>query len=117
MAASSSSMPAKRPRIRLSSSSVFARPGNRFPTSRCRPIDGTGLGAGIRNRGYDSVTIRNGAVQEFDYGVRLQSGANNNLVEGLSLQLNQLAGIEVFDSCEGNQIQGNTLSGNRHGIT
>ena len=29
-------------------------------------IDGIGLGAGIRNDEYPSVTVRNGTVQEFD---------------------------------------------------
>src|SRR5690606_28757168 len=32
-----------------------------------RTVDGVGLGVGIRNNGFDNVTIRNGAVTGFDH--------------------------------------------------
>ena len=44
-------------------------------------IDGKGLGAGIRNDGYDNVTIKNGRVVDFDYGVALNVGTEKNIVE------------------------------------
>ena len=39
-------------------------------------IAGTGLGAGVRNNGHDDVTIRNGALLNFDYGVVLSPGTD-----------------------------------------
>ena len=38
-------------------------------------IDGIGLDAGIVNMGFDSVTITNGTINEFDYGVLLNPGS------------------------------------------
>ena len=50
-------------------------------------IDGKGIGAGIRNDGYDNVTIRNGKVSEFDYGVIAQRRHQRNIVEALTLEI------------------------------
>ena len=58
-------------------------------------FDGKGVGAGIRNDGYDSVTIRNGLVQDFDYGVMLNQGTTRNIVEEMRVQQNQEAGIAL----------------------
>jgi parallel beta-helix repeat protein len=81
-------------------------------------IDGVGLGTGIRNDGYDSVTIENGTVQDFDYGVRLSLGAEFNVVASLTLQNNQVGGIELTDpGTQGNQVHANTLANNGDGIT
>jgi parallel beta-helix repeat protein len=79
-------------------------------------IDGTGLGSGIRNDGYDSVTITNGTVQDFDYGVELLSETERNVLKGLTLERNQLAGIELFDAAEGNEVLANTVKDNGAGI-
>ena len=49
-------------------------------------IDGTGLGVGIVNNGFDSVTITNGIVQEFDFGVQLNDGTATNIVSNMTLQ-------------------------------
>ena len=49
-------------------------------------IDGKGLGAGIRNDGYDDVTIKNGRIVDFDYGVALNVGTERNIVEMLDLR-------------------------------
>ena len=78
-------------------------------------IDGTGLGGGIRNDGHSEVTVRNGTVQEFDYGVQLLPDTTANLVERLSLRLNQVAAVELFD-VSASEIRGNSLEGNGGGI-
>ncbi|HEV2950788.1 MAG TPA: right-handed parallel beta-helix repeat-containing protein, partial [Actinomycetota bacterium] len=56
-------------------------------------IDGKGVGAGIRNDGFDSVTVRNGIVEDFDYGVMLNQGTTLNIVEEMTVQKNQEGGI------------------------
>ena len=80
-------------------------------------IDGVGLGIGIRNDGFDSVTVMNGTVQEFDYGVRLSSGASLNRIAELVVQNNQVTAIELLDQgTYGNQVRDNTVSNNADGI-
>ena len=56
-------------------------------------IDGKGVAAGIRNDGYDNVTIKNGKILEFDWGVMLNPGTEKNIVEQLEIQQSQEAGI------------------------
>src|ERR671915_1794720 len=56
-------------------------------------IDGKGIAAGIRNDGYDNVTIKNGKIVEFDWGVMLNPGTEKNIVEQLDIQQQQEAGI------------------------
>jgi CSLREA domain-containing protein len=58
-----------------------------------KTIDGKSIGAAILNNGYDSVTIKNGVLTDFDYGVMLNNGARLNIVEGVTAQLNQDAAI------------------------
>ena len=82
-------------------------------------IDGTGLGVGIVNNGFDSVTITNGIVQEFDFGVQLNDGTATNIVSNVTLQLNQEAAIHLVDADDGtsgNTIRNNTLLDNALGI-
>lgn len=79
-----------------------------------RTVDGIGLGSGIRNDGYDGVTITNGVLQEFDYGVFL-SGAANGTISSLTLQLNQDVGVWL-DSAGSGLVQGNTVLNNSYGI-
>jgi hypothetical protein len=50
------------------------------------------IAAGIRNDGYDYVTIRT-VRQDFDYDVEPQH--RNNIVEAMTLQNNQEAGIAL----------------------
>ena len=78
-------------------------------------IDGTGLGSGIRNEGYASVNIRNGTVQDFDYGVQLFPETRLNVVEGLILSANQVAAVELFD-VSASEVRGTSLNGNGGGI-
>jgi parallel beta-helix repeat protein len=79
-------------------------------------IDGVGLGSGILNDGYDLVTIKNGTVQQFDYGVQLLPETELNAVERLTLRLNEVAAVELFDVADG-EIRGNTLDQNGGGIS
>lgn len=77
-----------------------------------RTIDGVGLGTGIRNDGHTLVTIRNGRIGDFDYGIELLSETSFNVIENVTFELNQLGGIELFDAWEGNWIRGNTFYNN-----
>jgi parallel beta-helix repeat protein len=97
-------------------------------------IDGIGLGAGIRNDGHASVTVRNGMVRDFDYGVKLPTATGGNVIEYLSLELNQLAGLEISNALpnndlpegtepapesadgQGNQIRSNIIRQNGYGV-
>jgi CSLREA domain-containing protein len=80
-----------------------------------RTIDGIGTGAGILNNGFDSVTITNGFVQEFDFGVQLNSGTTQNIVSSLTAQLNQEAGIALSDA-DGSTVRQMTITENAIGI-
>ena len=78
-------------------------------------IDGTGVGAGVRNNGFASVTVRNGTIQEFEQGVLLGPGTQLSVVEDLTAQNNLVAGIELAGAGSGNQVRDNTLLGNGNG--
>jgi len=82
-------------------------------------IDGTGSGAGILNTGRDNVVIMNGVIQEFDFGVQLGEGTAGNTVSGLTLQLNQEAGVQLLgadDGTTGNTVRDNNLIDNNYGV-
>jgi parallel beta-helix repeat protein len=72
-------------------------------------IQGVGLGTGIRNSGHADVTIRNGSVFNFDYGVVLQSGTLRNAVTNLNLSKNEWAAIQL-ENASGNHIGQNVVS-------
>src|ERR687895_371046 len=71
-------------------------------------IVGAGLGAGIRNDGFDNVTIKNGAVQGFLYGVELNPGTVGNVVAGLNVTGNKAAGVEL-DGATQNQLRSSIM--------
>jgi large repetitive protein len=82
-------------------------------------IDGIGQGVGIRNDGYDSVTITNGTVQQFDIGVALNSGTSRGIVSGITAQLNQEVGLALSDAdngSTGSTVRSNLVAGNSYGI-
>jgi parallel beta-helix repeat protein len=96
-------------------------------------IDGVGLGAGIRNDGHPSATIRNGTVRDFDHGVKLATSTSGNVIEHLTLELDQLAAVEISDAANadlpegsepapesapgrGNRIRSNTIRQSGYGI-
>ena len=78
-------------------------------------IDGIGLGAGVRNEGFAEVTVRNGTIAEFDYGVQLFPETTLNAVEELTLRNIQVAAIELFDT-SASSVRGNILEANAGGI-
>ena len=63
-------------------------------------VDGLGLDAGILNNGHDDVTITNGLVTQFLYGVQLNPGTARNVVHDLRLEVNEEAGIALSDADE-----------------
>jgi parallel beta-helix repeat protein len=79
-------------------------------------VQGTGLGAGVRNPGHHDVTIRNGTVRTFDSGVLL-SGAQRNVVAGISFDQTELGAVHLIGGSSSNHVTGNTaLPGNGEGI-
>jgi parallel beta-helix repeat protein len=87
-------------------------------------IDGVGLDSGVLNPGFDNVTVTNGQITEFDYGVQLGAGTGRSVVTDLRVELTQEAGIALADadqlaadgSAYGNTVRGNTLVTNKVGI-
>ena len=82
-------------------------------------IDGVGLDAGILNNGYDSVTITNGTITQFDYGMLLNPGTSLNIIDSMRLESNQEAGLLLSDADQagkGNIIRNNTFAANGAGI-
>ncbi|GIF74973.1 right-handed parallel beta-helix repeat-containing protein [Asanoa siamensis] len=83
-------------------------------------VDGNGSGAGILNNGgHDNVTVTNGTLQEFDFGVQLGAGVALNIVTALNLRSNQEAGVQLTNAdngSSGNLVRGNALQQNRVGI-
>ncbi len=79
-------------------------------------IDGRGSsGTGILTQGYDYVTISNGTIQEFNFGVRLTPGTSGAIVSALRIFSSQLAAIELSDA-DGNTVRDNVLVANGTGI-
>jgi large repetitive protein len=67
-------------------------------------IEGTGLGVGVRNNGHDGVTIRNGTITKFDYGIVLGPGTLGNAVTGILLVETEWSAIHLVNA-DGNQIR------------
>ena len=83
-------------------------------------IDGTGLNAGIRVNGHDRVTITGGGrLTQFDHGIAFGSGTRGGIVSGVTVELNQEAGVLFANADEGGQgnlirdtlVTNNSLSG------
>jgi large repetitive protein len=73
-------------------------------------VQGTGLGAGVRNPGHHDVTIRNGTIRNFDSGVVLQAGSQRNTVAGISFDQTELAAVHLSDA-DANQVRDSHVSG------
>ena len=79
-------------------------------------VDGDGASGvlgpdiGIRNDGFDGITVEGGTVQEFDFGIRITDVAGNSLLRLLST-LNSRAGIRTEGS-EGGRLVGNKAVAN-----
>ena len=72
-------------------------------------IQGTGLGVGVMNNGHSDVTIRNGALLNFDHGVVLNPGTVRNSVTGLTLARNEWSAIQL-NAASGNHLAQNRLN-------
>src|ERR671914_749462 len=100
-------------------------------------IDGKGLGAGVRNKGFDNVTIKNGRIVDYDWGVALNTGTRRNVVENITPEMTQEAAIglghiaetdpalpveppDPFPAADSgvreNIIRNNTIIGNSRGV-
>lgn len=80
-----------------------------------RTIDGTGLGIGVRNDGFDNVVITNGAIASFDYGVQLNPGTQNNVVSLLTLFDNQDGAVQLLGTTNVT-VRHNSITGNTMGV-
>jgi parallel beta-helix repeat protein len=65
---------------------------------------------GVRNDGYDGVTIKSGIIQEFDFGLRLDGPSGNSLRAVVSTR-NARAGIRIQNSV-GDALIGDTSTQN-----
>jgi parallel beta-helix repeat protein len=79
-------------------------------------IAGVGLGTGVRNNGHADVTIRNGSVKQFDYGIVLGPGTVRNTVTGVAVLETEWSGVHL-DGASGNQVTHSHVSGfSDHGM-
>jgi parallel beta-helix repeat protein len=78
-------------------------------------IDGIGLGSGVLNPGFASVTITNGNLQEFDNGVSLGASSSNNIVSSIHATMNQENGVVAGGT--GIVVRGSTLVANAVGVS
>jgi parallel beta-helix repeat protein len=72
-------------------------------------LQGTGLGAGVRNPGHHDVTIRGGTIRNFDSGVLL-SESQRNVVAGISFDQTELGGVHL-NNADGSQVRDNHVNG------
>jgi hypothetical protein len=82
-----------------------------------KTIDGVGLGVGVRNDGFDDVTIHGGTVQEFAYGIQLNAGTTQNLVETMTLKFNELAGVELSEAGNNEVLDSTMEQQSKQGIS
>jgi parallel beta-helix repeat protein len=79
------------------------------------PATNETLPAGIRNSGFDNVTIRNGTVQQFGDGALLKEASTSNVVANVTFASNAIAGIHL-DNADSGTIRDNRPIGNAAGI-
>jgi parallel beta-helix repeat protein len=78
-------------------------------------IDGIGLGAGVRNDGFDNVTIKNGTISSFDYGIQLNTGTLNAAVSQVNLSLIQVRAMQLRNT-DSSEISQNTIGEGSRGL-
>ena len=78
-------------------------------------IDGAGEGTGVLNPRYDGVTVMNGRITGFAFGVQFNPGVNDSVVSDLSIEANEEAGIVLSDA-DRNVVRDNDLTGNMFGV-
>jgi parallel beta-helix repeat protein len=69
-----------------------------------KTLDGAGRGIGIRNDGYDGVTIKNGTVSQFQWGVQLNPGSVGNVLDALTVSHHEIVGVQL-DGATQNEIR------------
>jgi parallel beta-helix repeat protein len=74
-----------------------------------KTLDGVSIGAGIVNNGFDRVTIRNGRIQGFNYGVWLRPETKLNVVTGLTVTTSEYAGVQLTNADWNNRITRNII--------
>jgi parallel beta-helix repeat protein len=74
-----------------------------------KTLDGVSIGAGIVNNGFDRVTIRNGRIQGFNYGVWLRPETKLNVVTGLTVTTSEYAGVQLTNADWNNRITRNLI--------
>jgi parallel beta-helix repeat protein len=72
-------------------------------------VQGTGLGAGIRNTSHNDVTVRGGSIRGFDSGVLL-SGVQRNTVTGITFDLTELGAVQLMNA-DSSQVRDNHVIG------
>lgn len=78
-------------------------------------VGAAGFPTGIFNSGFDNVTIRNGTVSGFHFGVVAQ-GAVGNEISRLTLADNVSTAIEIRNGSHDNVIERNTVVGASRGV-
>ncbi|MGA8046498.1 MAG: right-handed parallel beta-helix repeat-containing protein [Dermatophilaceae bacterium] len=78
-------------------------------------LDGTGLGAGVRNPGFDGVAVTNGSIQEFDHGV-LVVNADRVIVSSLRLTATQESGVTFQGGGSGSAVRSSVFIEGYNGV-
>ena len=71
-------------------------------------IDGIGLGAGVRNTGFDAVAVIGGTVTEFDDGILFAGG--HGIVDAMTLTENQVSGVAIRGGPTGTVVRHTDVS-------
>ncbi|MEM3694976.1 MAG: right-handed parallel beta-helix repeat-containing protein [Candidatus Bathyarchaeia archaeon] len=74
-------------------------------------IEGSGTGNGFTLYDVTNVTIRNGNIRNFQYGIYLES-ASHNFIHGNNISANSYDGIAVCFSSDNNEIANNNIENN-----
>jgi parallel beta-helix repeat protein len=81
-------------------------------------ISGNGTDDGILNNGHAGVTIKNGTIDHFTEGIRLDPGSNNNTVKKVRVSNNTADGILITVSSSSDQLTDNDVFSNgQNGIS
>jgi len=79
-------------------------------------IIGSNVGTGVVLNGRTGVTIKNGNIENFKFGINLNASSGNSIA-GMTAIGNQIVGFGLFDSSDSNSLAGNTASDNSDGIS
>ncbi len=77
-------------------------------------IDGVGLGAGVRNTGFDSVAVTGGTLTQFDDGILFAGG--HGIVDAMTLTENQVSGVAIRGGPTGSVVRHTDVSSSPVGI-